>query len=184
MEPAWNKTAKGRRMEAAGMDGKNIVLIGMPGAGKSTVGVVLAKILGYRFLDSDILIQEQEGRLLCEILKQEGLEGFMRIEEEVNAGIQVRGTVIATGGSAVYGARAMEHLKETGTVVYFRLPFEEIASRVGDIGRRGIAMKDGQSLAGLYRERCPLYEKYADITLDAEGISIENLAKMLIDRIK
>lgn len=166
------------------MNKENIVLIGMPGAGKSTVGVVLAKMLGYRFLDSDLLIQEREGRLLCDIIKQEGLGAFLRIEEEVNAGIQAQGTVIATGGSVVYGARAMEHLREIGTVVYFRLPLEEIVPRVGDTGQRGIAMREGQDLAALYQERCPLYEKYADITLDAAGISIENLAKMLAERVK
>lgn len=158
---------------------KNIVLIGMPGAGKSTVGVVLAKMLGFRFLDSDLLIQEREGRLLCEIIKEEGLDGFLRIEEEVNASIQAENTVIATGGSAVYSARAMEHLKQIGTVIYIRLSYKEIISRVGDIEHRGIALKAGQSFEELYAERCPLYEKYADIVLDAEGTSIENLAKRM-----
>lgn len=166
------------------MDANNIILIGMPGAGKSTVGVVLAKILGYRFLDSDILIQEQQGRLLCDIIAQEGLAGFLQIEEEVNAKIQVQNTVIATGGSAVYGARAMEHLRAIGTVIYLRHSLSEISERIGDFARRGIAMKDGQELDSLYRERCPLYEKYADITIDAGGISIENLAKMLIKLVK
>lgn len=163
---------------------RNIVLIGMPGAGKSTVGVVLAKILGFRFLDSDLLIQERENRLLCDIIAQDGLDGFLRIEEEVNAGIQAENTVIATGGSAVYGAEAMKHLKEIGTVIYIRLPFEEICARVGDIRRRGIALREGQSFEELYRERCPLYEKYADITVDAERVNIENLAKMMKNRIK
>lgn len=163
---------------------KNIILIGMPGAGKSTVGVVLAKILGYRFLDSDLLIQEREGRLLCDILEQDGLAGFLSVEEEVNAGITAKNTVIATGGSAVYSARAMEHFKEIGVVVYLRHSLEEIMERVGDVKKRGIALKEGQDMAGLYHERCPLYEKYADIVLDAEGIAIENLAKMLINHIK
>lgn len=165
-------------------EGKNIVLIGMPGAGKSTVGVVLAKILGFRFMDSDLLIQEREKRLLCDIIAQDGLEGFLRIEEAVNAEIQAERTVIATGGSAVYSAKAMGHLKKIGTVIYIRLPFEQICARVGDIRRRGIALKEGQSFEELYRERCPLYEKYADITIDADRVNIENLAKMMRNRIQ
>lgn len=167
-----------------GMDGNNIILIGMPGAGKSTVGVVLAKMLGYRFLDSDLCIQEREGRLLCDIIEQDGLAGFLAVEEEVNAGIEAENTVIATGGSAVYGARAMAHFREIGQVVYLRHSLPEIMGRVGDTKKRGIALKEGQDMEGLYRERCPLYEKYADIVLDADGIPIENLAKMLINRVK
>ncbi len=166
------------------MNEKNVVLIGMPGAGKSTVGVVLAKLLGYRFLDSDLLIQEREGRLLCEIIEEKGLDGFLQIEEEVNASVQAVRTVIATGGSAVYGARAMEHLREIGTVIYLRLPYAEIASRVGDVKQRGIALKEGQNLKELYGERCPLYETYADIIVDTKEISIEKLAKMLAEFIK
>lgn len=157
----------------------NIILIGMPGAGKSTLGVVLAKIFGMRFLDSDLLIQEREGMLLCELIEREGLDGFLAIEGEVNAGIEAKNTVIATGGSAVYSARAMEHLKEIGTVVYLRLPLKEIRERVGDAKQRGIAMRPDQSFAQLYEERLPLYEKYADIVFDVEGISIENLAEMM-----
>ena len=164
--------------------GSNIILIGMPGAGKSTVGVVLAKMLGFQFLDSDLVIQEREKRLLYKIIKEEGLDSFLRIEEEVNAGILAENTVIATGGSAIYSARAMEHLKQIGTVIYIRLSLKEIMVRVGDIKRRGIALKEGQSLAQLYDERCPLYEKYADIALDAEGLSIENLAGMMRNRLK
>jgi len=161
----------------------NIILIGMPGAGKSTLGVVLAKIFRMRFLDSDLLIQEREGALLCELIEREGLERFLAIEGEVNAGIEAENTVIATGGSAVYSESAMRHLKEIGTVVYLRLSLEEIQGRIGDVKQRGIAMKPDQSFAQLYEERCPLYEKYADIVLDAEGISIENLAGMLRNRL-
>ena len=164
--------------------GNNIILIGMPGAGKSTLGVVLAKTLGYRFLDSDLLIQEREGALLCEIIEKKGLDTFLSIGEEVNAAIQAQETVIATGGSAVYGARAMEHLKEIGTVIYIRLPLHEIISRVGDVKNRGIALREGQSFWQLYEERCPLYEKYADIVIDADGLSIEKLVKMMGNRLK
>lgn len=161
----------------------NVILIGMPGAGKSTLGVVLAKILRMRFLDSDLLIQEREGALLCELIEREGLDRFLAIEGEVNAGIEVKNTVIATGGSAVYSESAMRHLKDIGTVVYLKLSLKEIQGRVGDVKQRGIAMKPDQSFAQLYEERCPLYEKYADIVLDAEGISIENLAGMLRNRL-
>ena len=154
----------------------NVVLIGMPGAGKSTVGVVLAKLLGFRFLYSDLLIQEAERRMLSEIIAKDGLERFMEIENEINAGIRAENTVIATGGSAVYGRRAMEQLREGGTMVYLRLSFEEICARVGDIRQRGIVLREDQTFRGLYDERCPLYERCAEITVDAEGSSVEELA--------
>lgn len=148
---------------------RNIILIGMPGAGKSTVGVVLAKRLGRPFLDSDLVIQEKEGRLLHEIIEQEGLDGFLRIEEEVNASLEAERAVIATGGSVVYGQKAMEHLKQIGTVIYLQLPLETIAERLGDLNERGVALQDGQSLQSLYEERVPLYEKYADVILPCEN---------------
>lgn len=154
----------------------NVVLIGMPGAGKSTVGVVLAKLLGFRFLDSDLLIQEAEKRLLSEIIAQDGLERFMEIEDEINAGIRAENTVIATGGSAVYGRRAMEQLRACGSVVYLKLSFEEICARVGDIKQRGIVLREDQTFRALYDERCPLYERFAELTVDAEGRSVEELA--------
>ena len=115
---------------------KNIILIGMPGCGKSTVGVILAKIIGYSFLDSDLLIQEKDGRLLSEIISQEGLDGFNKIENKINASIDVSRSVIATGGSVIYGKEAMEHFKKIGIVVYIRLPYEEIANRLGDLTQR------------------------------------------------
>lgn len=145
---------------------KNIVLIGMPGSGKSTVGVVLAKSIGYDFLDSDLEIQAREGRKLHEIISGNGLEDFLKIEEAVNASFVVEHTVIATGGSAVYGQRAMEHLKEIGSVIYLKLPYEEIRHRLGDLNQRGVAMRSGQSLFDLYEERVVLYEKYADKTIE------------------
>ncbi len=148
---------------------KNIVLIGMPGAGKSTVGVVLAKRLGRPFVDSDLVIQEKQGMLLHEIIEEKGLNGFLRIEEEVNASLAFSGAVIATGGSVVYGERAMEHLGRTGTVVYLQLSFAAIEKRLGDLNERGVALRDGQSLESLYEERTPLYEKYADIILPCEN---------------
>ena len=151
----------------------NIVLIGMPGVGKSTVGVILAKLLGYRFLDSDLVIQEEEGRLLHEIIEDEGVEGFIDIENWVNAHLECHHTVIATGGSVVYGKEAMEHLKETGIVVYLRIPYGPLEERLSDIRQRGVVLKDGQDLKDVYEERIALYEQYADVIIDEEGCSIE-----------
>ena len=147
---------------------KNIILIGMPGCGKSTVGVVLAKTIGYRFLDSDLLIQETDGRLLSEIIEQDGLEGFNSIENRINSQIRVDKTVIATGGSVVYGREAMEHLRNIGVVVYISLSYEEIEKRLGDLTKRGVSIKKGQTLRELYDERLPLYEKYADLIITEE----------------
>ena len=148
------------------MDKNNIVLIGMPGVGKSTVGVVLAKVLGYQFIDADLVIQEEEGKLLHQIIAEVGTEGFIEVENRVNASIQAEHAIIATGGSVVYGKEAMEHLKEIGTVVYLKLPFEVLNRRLKDIKGRGVVLKDGQTLKDLYEERVPLYEKYADVTIN------------------
>lgn len=144
----------------------NIILIGMPGCGKSTIGVVLAKSLGYRFIDSDLLIQEREQRLLHEIITQDGLEAFNQIENRVNASIETSSSVIATGGSVIYGQEAMKHLKKIGTVIYLQLPENLLSERLGDLNQRGVSIKAGQTLHSLYEERIPLYEKYADITID------------------
>lgn len=162
------------------MEQKNVVLIGMPGCGKSTIGVVLAKVLGYEFTDSDLLIQKREGKLLREIIAQKGEDGFLQVENAVNAGIQSRQHVIATGGSVVYCQDAMEHLKSIGTVVYLKLSYATICSRLGNIRRRGVVLKDGQTLKDLYDERVPLYERYADIVVDAEGQDVEGLMDEVI----
>lgn len=165
-------------------DGKrNIVLIGMPGAGKSTVGVVLAKRLGLVFVDSDLVIQEKQGMLLHEIIAEKGLDGFLRIEEEVNASLEASGAVIATGGSVIYGEKAMEHLKRIGTVVYLQLPLAAIAERLGDLNERGVAVQDGQSLHSLYEERIPLYEKYADIVLSCENKMLREIVVEIAEKI-
>ncbi len=155
----------------------NIVLIGMPGAGKSTVGVVLAKKLGYAFLDSDLVIQSREKKLLHEIISEKGVEGFWAAEESVNESIETDRTVIATGGSAVYGRKAMEHLKRIGTVVYLKLSCAAVLERLGDLNERGVTMRDGQTFEELYDERIVLYEKYADITVDCEGLSIREIVE-------
>lgn len=151
----------------------NVVLIGMPGVGKSTLGVVLAKELGFEFVDADLLIQKRENRLLKEIIAEDGVDGFLKIENDVNASINTDKTVIATGGSVIYGAEAMEHLKEIGTVVYLKLDYETLDSRLGSLKGRGVVLKDGQTLKSLYEERIPLYEKYADIIVDEQGLNLE-----------
>ncbi len=153
----------------------NIILIGMPGAGKSTVGVVLAKHLGYEFIDSDLLIQKQYGKLLQALIEEHGVEGFWQIEEQVNASVDTDKAVIATGGSVIYGPKAMEHLREIGSVIYLKLPCGEIESRVGDLTSRGVTRQAGQTLQDLYDERTPLYEKYAHITIDCEGKQIREI---------
>lgn len=163
------------------MNTHNIVLIGMPGAGKSTVGVVLAKNLGYHFIDSDILIQNKYGKLLHEIIEEEGTEGFWQIENDVNASIQEKCSVIATGGSAVYGAKAMEHLREIATVVYLELSYESVEVRLGDLNRRGVTLREGQTLQMLYEERVPLYEKYAHVTINCEGKAIREIVAEIAD---
>ncbi len=161
----------------------NIILIGMPGSGKSTVGVVLAKNLGYHFIDSDLLIQEREHRLLSEIIEQEGLDRFNEIEEEVNASIEADRCVIATGGSAVYGPKAMEHLRSIGTVVYLEVSYEETADRLGDLAKRGVSIRKGQTLKDLYDERVPLYEKYAHITVSAQKFNIRNIVNDITEKL-
>ena len=151
----------------------NIVLIGMPGVGKSSIGVILAKIIGFHFLDSDLVIQDRENRRLHEIIAQEGTDGFLKIENDVNASLNVKRTIIATGGSAVYGKEAMEHLKEIGEVVYLKADYATIKKRLGNLKKRGVALKEGQTLKDLYEERCALYEKYADVVVDEQGLGTE-----------
>jgi shikimate kinase len=160
---------------------KNIVLIGMPGAGKSTVGVILAKVLGYHFIDSDLLIQEQEQCLLKDIIDRDGLEGLIAVEQQVNSEIITENSVIATGGSVIYGNKAMEHLRNIGVVVYIRLSYETIENRLGNIKQRGVVFREGQTLKSLYEERCPLYERYAHIMIDAEGLGMEEVMEKIVE---
>ncbi|MBP3381000.1 MAG: shikimate kinase [Clostridia bacterium] len=147
----------------------NIILIGMPGCGKSTVGVLLAKRLGYRYTDVDLLIQETAGKRLFEILRDDGEAYFTALENRVGASIDATRTVIATGGSMVYGKEAMRHLRSIGKVVYLRVPLAELTKRVNNFETRGILMRQGQTLSDIYAERTPLYEQYADITVDCDG---------------
>ena len=166
------------------MDTNNIVLIGMPGVGKSTVGVILAKVLGYQFLDADLLIQQQEGKLLKDIIAEVGTDGFIEVENRVNAGIECSNTIIATGGSVVYGQEAMEHLKKIGTVVYLEVPFSILEKRLSDIKGRGVVLRDGQTLYDLFMERTPLYEKYADLRVSEEGMNVEQTVELLVDNLQ
>lgn len=161
----------------------NIVLIGMPGVGKSTVGVILAKMIGYQFTDADLLIQKQEGKLLHEIIAEKGTDGFIEIEERVNASIEASHTIIATGGSVVYGKKAMEHLSRIGTVVYLKVPYDTLEKRLEDIKGRGVVLKEGQTLRTLYDERTLLYEKYADIEISEDGLNVEQTVEKLLERL-
>lgn len=162
----------------------NIVLIGMPGVGKSTLGVILAKILGYRFLDADLVIQEREGKLLKEIIEEKGIEGFMDVENEVNASLNCEKTIIATGGSVVYGEEAMEHLKNIGEVIYLKAEYEDISKRLSNLKGRGVVLKHGQNLKSLYEERTPLYEKYCDHIIDETGCDIEETIDKILEKIR
>lgn len=161
---------------------KNIILIGMPGSGKSTVGVVLAKKLGLRFVDSDLVIQEESGKLLHQLIEELGEEGFLALENKINARIQTKEAVIATGGSAVYGKEAMSHFKRLGIVIYLMLPYEELKERLGDLHERGVVIKEGTTLRDLYEERSPLYEKYADIVIDCSDKDIRRVMEEIAEQ--
>ncbi len=160
---------------------KNIILIGMPAVGKSTVGVVVAKRLGYDFVDTDLLIQAQEKRLLKEIIEEEGIEGFLAIENQVNRDIEVEYTVVSPGGSVVYCQEAMEHFAEIGTVVYLQVAYEEIEKRINNAKNRGVVLKEGQTLKMLYDERTKLFEKYAQITVVEDEKTIEETIDAVLE---
>ena len=151
----------------------NIILIGMPAVGKSTIGVVVAKRLGYRFIDTDILVQEEEGKLLKDIIAEKGIEGFLEIEDRINANVIAERSVISPGGSVVYCENAMKHYKEIGKIVYLKVPFETIEGRISSAKSRGVVLKEGQTLRDLYEERTNLCEKYADYVVSEEGLSLE-----------
>jgi len=163
---------------------KNIILIGMPGAGKSTAGVIIAKTLGLNFIDTDIVIQEHDGRLLQEIIDGVGPEVFKQIEETTILTLQCHNTVIATGGSVVFSRSAMEHLKSGGIVVYLKISFEEMERRLKNITTRGIVLVAGESLCEMYNERIPLYEKYADITINGSDTDFETVVGDIINNLE
>lgn len=161
----------------------NIVLVGMPASGKSTIGVILAKELKYKFVDTDLLLQDATDQTLIEIIAERGLDGFLRFENEIVSRLQARRTVIATGGSVIYGNEAMEHLKAGGTVVYLKHRYEVIASRLTNITTRGVVMRKGATLRDLFRERTPLYERYADLTIEADGLTTEQTVQAIKERL-
>jgi shikimate kinase len=164
--------------------GSNIVLIGMPGVGKSTVGVILAKVLSRDFLDTDVYIQAKEGRTLQEIIDREGVRKFCEIEEQSVISICKRNSVIATGGSVVYSAVAMEHLKSQGIVLHLYLPVHVLEKRLTNFITRGVVRKSAQTFAELYHERMPLYERYADSTIDCTGLGHEDVIGVILSRLK
>lgn len=162
----------------------SIVLVGMPGAGKSTVGVLLAKNLGMDFVDTDLELQKNHGKLLQEMIDEYGTEGFLKAEEETVLGLSFSRAVVATGGSVVYSGRAMEHLKRHAVVIYLKADLETIQGRINNIATRGIAMNRGQTLVDIYRERTPLYEKYADIVIDCDGMDPQGVVEAIAERLK
>lgn len=162
----------------------NLILIGMPGAGKSTLGVILAKTLGMHFVDVDIRIQETEGTLLQNIINEKGNDYFKMLEEKVLCEISAENTVISTGGSAIYYPKAMQYLKENGIVVYIDVELDEIERRLDNISTRGITLEKGQTIKDLYDIRVPLYEKYADMTLKSEGMTVEESVSALVKALK
>lgn len=158
----------------------NIILIGMPAVGKSTVGVVVAKRLGYEFIDTDLLIQKQERRLLKEIIAQEGIDGFLAIENQVNRDLEVEHAVVAPGGSVIYCEEAMEHFRNIGTVVYLQVSFDTINHRIGNAKNRGVVLREGQTLQDLYDERVELFERYADYIVSEDGCDLEETIERVL----
>lgn len=162
---------------------KNLTLIGMPGAGKSTIGVILAKSLLCDFTDTDLIIQKKTGKSLCAILDQKGTDGFLKLENDIICGESFENAVIATGGSAVYGREAMEKLKKISTVIFLDVNVQELEKRLSNIKTRGVAMKKGTTVKELYNQRLPLYQKYADITLDCTGMTAEECVDKIVEEL-
>lgn len=164
----------------------NFILIGMPGVGKSTVGVILAKVLNYAFIDSDLVIQNETGKKLSELISEYGIDGFNAIENRINASITASKSIIATGGSVIYGQEAMEHFKEIGTIIYLSASYDDLVERLGDLDERGVVHRPDQTLMDLYHERSCLYEKYADITIIEKSgtFSIESTVAAILDKIR
>lgn len=162
----------------------NVILIGMPACGKSINGVVLAKTMRKSFVDTDLLIQEAEDCSLQEIIDGKGNDYFRQVEEEVLCAMDVKNAVVSTGGSAIYYDSAMQHMKENGVVVYLQVSLKTIEERLSNIKTRGVTMEKGATIASLYEERIPLYEKYADITIKSDGLTVEETVEAIIDAVE
>lgn len=162
----------------------NVILIGMPGVGKSTIGVVLAKTMGLGFLDTDLLIAQREGEILQEIIIKQGMEGFLNKEEQAILSVKGDGLVIATGGSAIYRDHAMEHLKQLGQVIYLKQHYKVIERRIRNIKTRGIAMGPNKTIKDVYWERKVLYEKYADMVIPCRHKSVERIVETIVSNLE
>lgn len=161
----------------------NVVLIGMPGCGKSTIGVLLAKLVGFSFVDTDLLIQQHENKKLYKIIEEDGIDYFKEIENKINAKLEVTKTVIATGGSVVYGKQAMEHLKKIGKVIYLKVDYDELLKRIDNFSTRGIVIENGKTFRDLYNERTILYKQYADIIIECNKEDISKNAKLIASKL-
>lgn len=161
----------------------NIILIGMPGAGKSTIGRPLASATGRSFIDIDQLIKERDGRPLQNIIDSSGLDHFTSLEEKTILELRVENTIIATGGSAIYSSQSMKYLKSQGAIVYLKVSYQEIDNRINNMNNRGIVIRKDQSLRDLYQERIPFYDRYADIIIDNSKLTIEETIKLIVEKI-
>lgn len=162
---------------------QNIILVGMPSCGKSTVGVILAKTMNKGFVDTDILIQQREGKTLQEIINTHGNDYFHQVEESVLLDFEDEDYVVATGGSAIYFDKAMDKFKENGVIVYLKVSLETVLERLNNITTRGVTLAKGQTLGDLYNQRIPLYEKHADIIIEDNGLSVEEEVAMIIEAV-
>lgn len=162
------------------MNRENIILIGMPGSGKSTCGVLAAKALLKNFFDTDLLLQNLESLRLQDIINQKGIDYFETAEEAAILSLEIQGTVIATGGSVIYSEPAMKRLKALGRIIYLHLSYDAMCDRINNITTRGIVLKNGETLLDMYNERLPLYEKYADCTIDCDGMTVEETVAAIV----
>ncbi len=163
---------------------ENIILVGMPSCGKSTVGVVLAKTMNKGFVDTDILIQQREGKTLQDIIDTHGNDYFHDVEEQVLLGFDGMDYVVATGGSAIYFDSAMAHFKKNGKVVYLKVSLDTVLKRLNNIKTRGVTLAKGQTLSDLYNQRVPLYEKHADVVIEGDGLSVEAVVERIIEAVE